>query len=98
VLRYDALRPFLLHHYGGLYLDVDTECYRDMTSSIAGQVRYPHRYPHLTCNTTALSRGNNEIMLFQHHLFSPARRVLQGFMPYMSGLHPDACSLPDVNA
>ncbi len=28
VLRSDAIRPFILHRYGGLYLDLDIECYR----------------------------------------------------------------------
>ena len=26
--RSDALRVFIMHHYGGLFLDLDVECYR----------------------------------------------------------------------
>ena len=28
VKRADAIRAFILSHYGGLYLDLDNECYR----------------------------------------------------------------------
>eukprot|EP00884_Botryococcus_braunii_P001135 jgi/Botrbrau1/11021/Bobra.101_1s0019.1 len=34
VLKGDALRPFLLYHYGGVYLDLDCECFRPMTAWI----------------------------------------------------------------
>ena len=27
VKRADAIRPFILLHYGGMYLDLDNECY-----------------------------------------------------------------------
>jgi mannosyltransferase OCH1-like enzyme len=28
VLQSDAIRPFILHAHGGVYLDLDTECFR----------------------------------------------------------------------
>ena len=31
--RSDALRPMILYHYGGLYLDLDVECYRPSDDS-----------------------------------------------------------------
>jgi Glycosyltransferase sugar-binding region containing DXD motif len=34
VSRADALQVFLLHHYGGLYLDLDIECLRDGTDML----------------------------------------------------------------
>jgi mannosyltransferase OCH1-like enzyme len=30
----DALRPFLLYHFGGVYLDLDCECFRPMNAWI----------------------------------------------------------------
>lgn len=36
VLRSDALRPFVLHTYGGVYLDLDTECFASMDGSLQG--------------------------------------------------------------
>ena len=52
----DAIRPFLLHAYGGLYMDVDVECFDatdDMVDgfdlvSISGQ-------PQWCCRITALA-------------------------------------------
>jgi len=32
----DALRPFLLHAFGGLYLDVDVECFEAVDASLGG--------------------------------------------------------------
>ena len=32
----DALRPFLLHAFGGLYLDVDVECFEAVDESLDG--------------------------------------------------------------
>ena len=29
IQRSDSIRPFLLHHYGGIYADMDTACYQD---------------------------------------------------------------------
>lgn len=28
VMRSDAMRVFIMHHYGGIYLDMDVECFR----------------------------------------------------------------------
>ncbi|KAK9817534.1 hypothetical protein WJX74_010947 [Apatococcus lobatus] len=36
VLRGDAIRPFILHAYGGLYLDMDVECFRSPEPFMAG--------------------------------------------------------------
>ncbi len=30
----DAMRPFILHAYGGVYLDMDTECLRTMDHTL----------------------------------------------------------------
>ncbi|EIE20456.1 hypothetical protein COCSUDRAFT_57606 [Coccomyxa subellipsoidea C-169] len=32
----DALRPFLMHSFGGLYVDLDVECYRSSEAFLAG--------------------------------------------------------------
>jgi inositol phosphorylceramide mannosyltransferase catalytic subunit len=32
----DALRPFLLHAYGGLYLDMDVECLEPVDPTLQG--------------------------------------------------------------
>lgn len=32
----DAMRPFILHRHGGVYLDLDSECFSDMTPWLAG--------------------------------------------------------------
>jgi len=34
--RADAVRYFILHHYGGVYVDLDFECLRDMGPFVAG--------------------------------------------------------------
>ena len=31
----DALRPFLMHAFGGLYLDLDMQCYKPMDDSLS---------------------------------------------------------------
>ncbi|CAL8462802.1 g2335 [Coccomyxa elongata] len=36
VLQGDALRPFLLHAFGGLYLDLDVQCFRPSDPWLAG--------------------------------------------------------------
>ncbi|KAK9828860.1 hypothetical protein WJX72_002432 [[Myrmecia] bisecta] len=36
IARADALRPFLMHHYGGLYLDLDVQCFQDTTPFLKG--------------------------------------------------------------
>eukprot|EP00884_Botryococcus_braunii_P009241 jgi/Botrbrau1/18318/Bobra.0179s0046.1 len=35
VLKGDSLRPLLLFHFGGVYLDVDCECFKSMTAWIS---------------------------------------------------------------
>ena len=37
VLQSDALRAFILHAHGGVYLDLDTECFSNMEASLTGQ-------------------------------------------------------------
>lgn len=32
IMRHDAVRPFILHHYGGIYADNDMTCYRSFDS------------------------------------------------------------------
>jgi hypothetical protein len=32
----DSLRPFILHSYGGVYLDMDTECFANMEPWVDG--------------------------------------------------------------
>ena len=34
VKRADMGRAFILHHFGGLYLDIDCQCFRDPTDSL----------------------------------------------------------------
>ena len=34
VKKADVGRVFILHHYGGLYLDLDCRCFRDVTDSL----------------------------------------------------------------
>ncbi|KAG2494348.1 hypothetical protein HYH03_007405 [Edaphochlamys debaryana] len=36
VMQSDALRPFVLHAHGGVYLDLDTECFRPLGPSLQG--------------------------------------------------------------
>lgn len=43
IMRVDAIRPFLLYHYGGIYADLDVECLRTFDLLRSGEV--PH---HLT--------------------------------------------------
>ena len=33
----DALRPFLMHAFGGLYIDLDVQCFRSVEESLLGQ-------------------------------------------------------------
>ena len=32
----DALRPFLMHAFGGLYIDLDVQCFRSAEPSLLG--------------------------------------------------------------
>ena len=32
----DALRPFLMYHVGGMYLDIDIECHRSVDALLVG--------------------------------------------------------------
>lgn len=32
----DAIRPFILHAHGGVYLDLDSECFADMSPWLQG--------------------------------------------------------------
>ena len=34
VKRADVGRVFILHHYGGLYLDLDCRCFRDLADTL----------------------------------------------------------------
>lgn len=35
ILKSDAIRPFIMHAFGGMYLDMDVECYRcDLVRSV----------------------------------------------------------------
>eukprot|EP00879_Flechtneria_rotunda_P010779 GHRR01011263.1.p1 GENE.GHRR01011263.1~~GHRR01011263.1.p1 ORF type:complete len:294 (+),score=112.99 GHRR01011263.1:340-1221(+) len=36
VLKSDAIRPFILHAYGGVYLDLDSECFTNMEPWLLG--------------------------------------------------------------
>ncbi|KAK9824259.1 hypothetical protein WJX72_009027 [[Myrmecia] bisecta] len=36
IVRADSIRPFLLHHYGGLFLDLDVSCFRNVSSFLEG--------------------------------------------------------------
>ena len=47
VKKADAARPFILHKLGGVYLDLDVQCLREMDASLKGhdaifQVSYNH--------------------------------------------------------
>jgi mannosyltransferase OCH1-like enzyme len=39
IMRVDAIRPFLLHHHGGLYADLDVECLRPFAPLLVGDVQ-----------------------------------------------------------
>ncbi len=39
VLRGDALRYLIMLHYGGLYLDLDVECFRQVASLCPNHMR-----------------------------------------------------------
>lgn len=32
----DALRVFIMHHYGGMYLDLDIECFKPVDEGLRG--------------------------------------------------------------
>ena len=34
IKRADVARAFILHHHGGLYLDMDVQCFRDPTDTL----------------------------------------------------------------
>ncbi|KAK9803592.1 hypothetical protein WJX72_003001 [[Myrmecia] bisecta] len=36
IARADAIRPFIMHRYGGLYLDLDVQCFRNGASFLTG--------------------------------------------------------------
>ena len=45
IMRVDAARYFLLYHYGGLYVDMDVECYRAIDDLIYNKCVLFREYP-----------------------------------------------------
>ncbi len=40
IMRVDAVRYFLLHHYGGVYVDLDFECFRPLEPLLSGKTLF----------------------------------------------------------
>ncbi len=65
IMRVDAIRYFILHHFGGVYVDLDFECIRPLDALLAGKelvfglepaehfpIHFPtvQPLPHIVCN------------------------------------------------
>lgn len=61
IQRADALRYFILHHYGGIFLDLDLECRRSL-----GPLR---RFPVLNINASPVGVSNGFMMAQARHPF-----------------------------
>lgn len=61
IQRADALRYFVLHHYGGVYLDLDIAPYRPLTPLLA--------YPAFTCQTAPTGISNDVLGAVPQHPF-----------------------------
>lgn len=57
----DTLRYFLLHHYGGIYIDLDIFTYRPLTPLLT--------FPALACRTTPTGVSNDVLFSTPHHPF-----------------------------
>jgi inositol phosphorylceramide mannosyltransferase catalytic subunit len=61
IQRVDALRYFLLYHYGGVYLDLDLAPYRSFTPLL--------QFPAFACLTTPTGISNDILGSIPHHPF-----------------------------
>lgn len=61
IQRADALRYFILHHYGGIFLDMDIECRRSL-----GPLR---RFPIVNINASPVGVSNGFMMAQARHPF-----------------------------
>lgn len=61
IQRADAIRYFLLYHYGGIYLDLDLTPYRPLTSLI--------QFPAFACTTAPTGISNDALGSIPNHPF-----------------------------
>ena len=64
IQRADAIRYFLLHHYGGIYLDLDVGCRRDLAPLLQYNALFPKTAPWGVSNDVMASAQAHP--LFQH--------------------------------
>jgi hypothetical protein len=62
IQRADAIRYFVLHHYGGIYLDVDMGCLRPMDALLSFSVILPKTIPVGISNDLMLSEKGHPFM------------------------------------
>ena len=55
IQRFDVIRYFILHHYGGIYLDLDVGCRRDLHPFLSFDVLLPHTHPVGVSNDVMMS-------------------------------------------
>ncbi|CCG83753.1 protein of unknown function [Taphrina deformans PYCC 5710] len=63
IQRVDAMRYFILHHYGGIYLDLDIGCARSMESLLQFPAFLPKTTPSGVSNDLMASRPGHPFML-----------------------------------
>lgn len=63
IQRVDAMRYFILHHYGGVYIDLDIGCARSMESLLQFPAFFPRTSPTGVSNDLIGSRKGHPFML-----------------------------------
>ncbi|KAF6264293.1 hypothetical protein COO60DRAFT_1624299 [Scenedesmus sp. NREL 46B-D3] len=72
VLKSDAIRPFILHAHGGVYLDLDSECFGSMQPWLAG--------PHLVLQAEPAVQDAHKAYAMYQYLYQEL-----GFLGYFHG-------------
>ena len=55
IQRFDVIRYFILYHHGGIYLDLDVGCRRDLSPFLAFDAVLPHTHPVGVSNDVMMS-------------------------------------------
>ena len=61
IQRADAIRPFILYHYGGLYVDMDTICLRNFDSVFKERGVYIVESGHFGCSNSMMGSSKNHV-------------------------------------
>lgn len=80
--RADAIRYFVLHHYGGIYMDLDMGCVRPMDPLLQFEVVLPQTKPVGVSNDLMLAAPGHPFLSHTIHLLKKCSRNFH--VPYMT--------------